>query len=130
MPVNPSENDQPLDAMTGDELRDHALGHRFVLDDSVADPDLVAQDGIPWEDVRASRRNRRLQAKHPVSEGKSRYLANANPCSKCKTPADALGWFYFSSPKETWEGLCGVEGWMAVCDRCHIQVNFFIEAMS
>ena len=52
------EDEQPLDAMTGDELRDHALSHGFVLDDSLADPGFVARDEVPWEDVEASRRNR------------------------------------------------------------------------
>jgi hypothetical protein len=32
MAESPSENDHPLDAMTGDELRDHALSRGFVLD--------------------------------------------------------------------------------------------------
>lgn len=41
MALNPSKDDQPLDAMTGDELRAHALMHGFVLDDSLADPDSI-----------------------------------------------------------------------------------------
>ncbi len=129
MAQNPLEDDQPLDAMTLDERRDHALRHGFVMDDSPCDLALGEGD-YPWEDVEASRRNRRLQAKHPQTEGKSRYLAIAKPCPKCETPADALTWFYFSSPKETWPMDCGTAGWMAVCYRCHVQVNYFSEVMS
>ena len=29
-----------------------------------------------------------------------------------------------------WEHLCGRAGWMTVCDRCHLQVDFFREAMN
>jgi hypothetical protein len=130
MAENPSDNDQPLDALTGHEFRAHALSHGYVLDDSLADFQFSLSGEMPWEDVEASRRNRRLQGKHPTTEGKSQYLAKAKPCPKCNTSADALGWFYFRSPKETWPMLCGIAGWMAVCDRCHIQVNFFDEVMS
>jgi hypothetical protein len=49
---------------------------------------------------------------------------------KCGAAPDALSWFYFRSPKETWTMLCGVAGWMAVCDRCRLQVNFFGEVIS
>jgi hypothetical protein len=85
---------------------------------------------LPWEDIQASRRNRRLQAKHPVTKGKNYYLAGARSCRKCHTPADSLSWFYFESPKETWPELCGVAGWVVVCDGCRVQVDFFIEVMS
>ena len=101
-----------------------------VLDDSMADFELLTGDDYPWEHVEASRRNRRLQKKHPATEGQSRYLTDAKTCPKCQAPPEALSWFYFESPKWTWENLCGSAGWMAVCDRCHVQVNFFGEAIS
>lgn len=105
----------------------------FVMDDVWSELDLSSleyMDKSPWEDVEASRRNRRLQKKHPATEGQSRYLADAKACPKCQTPAEALSWFYCRSPKETWENLCGTAGWMAVCDRCHVQVNYFEEVIS
>jgi hypothetical protein len=124
------EDEQALDAMNLEERRAHALRHGFVLDDSVADPDLLAQDGFPWEHVEASRRNRRLQKKHPMTDGWSRYLADAKACPKCQAPADSLSWFYFESPRWTWENLCGSAGWMLVCDNCKRQVDYFEEAMN
>lgn len=36
------------------------------------------EERLPWEDVEASRRNRRLQRKHPVADGKKHYLAAAS----------------------------------------------------
>jgi hypothetical protein len=86
--------------MTGDEKRRRVLEHGFSLDDSVSDL-VVGGDEYPWEDVQASRRNRRLQAKRPIAEGKSRYLAEAKPCPKCHTAPNELAWFYFESPPET-----------------------------
>jgi hypothetical protein len=106
----------------------------FILDDWSVNTDSSSKKGadqeLPWEDVDASRGNRRLQKRHLLPEDLNSHFATARPCPKCHSPADALSWFYFRSPKETWPMACGCAGWMAVCDRCHIQVNFFIEAMS
>ena len=84
----------------------------------------------PWEDVEASRRNRRLQKRHQLPEGIETHFSDAGPCPKCQTPPDALSWFYFESPKETWKMLCGTAGWMVVCDRCKKQVGYFEEVIS
>jgi hypothetical protein len=40
-----------------------------------------------------------------------------------------LSWFHFESPDETWEHLGGRAGWMTVCDRCHLQLDFFREVL-
>lgn len=118
--------------MTGAERRAHALQHGFVLDDTLAHEDICPSEReheYPWGNVDAARRKRRLQARHPTEQWKSHYLAKARPCPKCDAPPEALSWFYFESPKETWQNLCGTAGWMAVCDRCHVQVNYFEEAI-
>jgi len=95
-------------------------------DDEISEDD----DGYPWEDVEASRNDERLQRQHPMTEAKRLYLDRAKPCPQCGCVADGLAWFYFESPPETWEGLCGCEGWITVCDRCHRQVDFFAELRS
>ena len=108
----------------------HETEGRFVLDDrlvNVPDEELP----YPWEDVGASRRNRLLQKKHPIKEGKKAYLKTASRCPGCKTAPDTLSWFYFQSPTWTWgEDLCGRAGWIVVCDKCHRQTDFFLEVMS
>lgn len=88
------------------------------------------EEGLPLEDVEASRRNRRLQRKHPVADGKRAYLEAASACPGCQTLPDDLSWFYFESPRETWKMLCGCAGWMVVCDKCHRQTSYFEEVMS
>lgn len=138
MAAIPPESDDPLDKMTGDELRAHALQHGFVMDDWSVNTSPFQKNDMdheyPWEDVEASRRDLRLQRKHRVSErlagGLAAHFAEARPCPKCGTASEALSWFYFRSPKETWAMECGVAGWIAVCNRCHLQVNFFIEVLS
>jgi hypothetical protein len=123
-----------LDELDGDQLHANALKDGFILDDWSVNTSPFQKNEMdheyPWEDVEASRRNRRLQKTHRLPEGIRSHFAEARPCPQCQSPADALSWFYFRSPKETWEQECGVAGWIAVCDRCRVQVNFFIAAMN
>lgn len=87
------------------------------------------RDQCPWDDVDKARHNQRLQQKHPPGEADT-YRATAKPCPKCGKGSAELSWFYFESPKWTWENLCGRAGWMTVCDHCRVQVDFFLEVMS
>jgi hypothetical protein len=54
---------------------------------------MTDEDAFPWKDVNASRRNLRLQQKHPIAEAKQKYLKSASECPKCHTPSDELAWF-------------------------------------
>ena len=92
--------------------------------------DVEDEDQYPWDDVDSARKNTRLQRGHPIAEGHAAYLAAAKPCPQCQASAGRLSWFYFESPAETWEHLCGRAGWMTVCDQCHRQVDFFLEVLS
>jgi hypothetical protein len=118
----------------GDQFRADSTKDGLVLDDWSVNTDFLAKNDVdrdlPWDDVEASRRNRRLQKNHRESEGLRTHFAEARPCPQCQSSIDGLSWFYFRSPKETWAMECSVAGWMAVCDCCHLQVNFFIEAVS
>jgi hypothetical protein len=53
------------------------------------------------------------------------YKHRSHGCPICGTPANQLAWFFFATPVETWEVLMGRAGWMTVCDKCHLQVDFF-----
>lgn len=96
---------------------------------------LEYQEFYPWDTVNACRNNEELQRKQLLScqsadQAKHRYSQDAMPCVKCRTPAEQLAWFYFVSPKQTWQVLAGRGGWMTVCGECHIQVDFFVEILS
>jgi hypothetical protein len=94
------------------------------------DDEILDDDSFPWEDVEASRKDTLLQNEHPVAEAQQHYAAHAKPCPQCHASADNLSWFYFKSPAETWENLCGQAGWIIVCDKCSRQVDFFVELVS
>jgi hypothetical protein len=97
--------------------------------ESMDDDDDGDEDQYPWEDVDKARHNRRLQRNHPPGEA-DKYRGTAKPCPMCGKVSRELAWFYFESPKRTWENLCGRAGWMTVCDACHVQVDFFLEVMN
>ena len=85
---------------------------------------------FPWEDIEAALRDRSLQAEHPVEQVREDLLSDARPCPKCGRGPESLTWFYFSSPPDTWELLCGRAGWMTICDPCQEEVDFFLEMMN
>ena len=80
-----------------------------------------------WENSLASRNHSSYQGQHSVEEAKEKYLTQAGPCPLCKTPADKLSWIYLVTPEWTWQTLCGKAGWMTVCDRCKLQIDFFVD---
>lgn len=84
---------------------------------------------LPWRDVEDARRDHRLQTNHPASEAERRF-ARAGRCPCCQASPETLSWFYFESPPPAWRLECGCAGWMAVCDRCRIQVYFAPEVTS
>jgi len=94
------------------------------------DNDILDDDAFPWEDVEASRNNQPVQLQHPVAVARQHYAARAKPCPQCHAIPDTLNWFYFESPADTWEHLCGCAGWLTVCNRCQLQVDFFSEIQS
>jgi len=85
---------------------------------------------FPWEDVVASRGDKRSYEHHSAEQAKEKYLKKARPCPRCKTTPDQLSWIYLLSPEWTWQILCGKAGWITVCDRCNLQVDFFPEIMN
>jgi hypothetical protein len=65
-----------------------------------------------------------------LSLGDSTQRPPARACPGCGRPPEALTWIYFASPGWTWEQLCGRAGWLLVCKPCHLQVEFYLEAMN
>jgi len=84
---------------------------------------------FPWADVDAARKNAALQANVDPEHLRVWYGRDVK-CPCCGCPGEQLSWFYFSSPPWTWQHLCGRKGYMAVCDKCHVQVEFMCLAVS
>lgn len=77
---------------------------------------------FPWGDVAMALES--CSAELPY--GHRDTLAAASPaCARCGQPPARLTWAYFTSPQETWCGLAGRAGWLALCLKCHEQVAFF-----
>jgi HEAT repeat protein len=96
-----------------------------------------------WEWIEASRTGKHRDLEVSFAEGlggeiesadigiiQEDYKARSHSCPLCGRAANQLAWFFFSTPPETWEVLVGRAGWMTVCDKCHIQVDFFGGIMS
>lgn len=85
-----------------------------------------SEERFPWNDVRASQADLKLQKIHAERPD----LPDVRCCPQCGAVPPDLHWIYFRSPSETWELLCGREGWLALCERCPRQVHFALTAMN
>ena len=81
-------------------------------------------DWPPRGDVAACRADAGLQRQHPFEPARTELGAHARGCSVCGRPATELEWFYFRSPDETWERLCGTSGWIVWCDDDDLQADY------
>jgi hypothetical protein len=62
-----------------------------------------------------------------VEEAKKRFLEQAVPCPLCKTPPERLSWVYLVIPAWASKDAEQNKGWVTICDRCKLQVDFFAE---
>ena len=51
-------------------------------------------------------------------------------CPNCGRVSDQLTWIRFSSPKDTWQNLCGTSGPLSICTKCDMQVEYINEVMN
>ena len=75
---------------------------------------------FPLEDVKECLDN----DKTPCPGFKMKDLTNHLPCPLCGKPSEELHWFWFDSPRWTWENLMGSEGHMSICPDCRCLVEF------
>lgn len=62
-----------------------------------------------------------------VEEAKQKFLQQAVPCPLCKTPPEQLTWVYLVIPQWACNDAEQNEGWVTICDRCKLQVDFFAQ---
>jgi hypothetical protein len=55
------------------------------------------------------------------------FLAQAKPCPQCGSPVSELFWFSAADPEAAWDARTGRVGFLTVCKRCKLQVNFLID---
>jgi hypothetical protein len=61
-----------------------------------------------------------------VEQAKKKFLEQAMPCPLCKTPPEQLSWVYMVIPQWACKDTDQNEGWVTICDRCKIQIDFFL----
>jgi hypothetical protein len=62
-----------------------------------------------------------------IEMAQERFLAQAKPCPHCGGAAAGLFWFSVSSPEEAWDAGTGQVGFMTLCERCNLQVDFLVD---
>jgi len=55
------------------------------------------------------------------------FLAKAKPCPQCRCEAAKLFWFSVSDSESAWDAGTGRVGFLTLCKRCKLQVNFLVD---
>lgn len=79
------------------------------------------------KEVLLSRGDKHYRGQQSVEEAKKKYLEQATPCPFCRRQAEQLSWTYLVLPKWAWETLGEKAGWITVCNRCGLQIDFFAD---
>lgn len=79
------------------------------------------------EDCLMSSEDRYRNGLPSVEKAKEKFLEQAMPCPLCKTPPEQLSWVYMVIPQWACKSAEQNEGWVTICDRCKIQIDFFLE---
>ncbi|HEU5119204.1 MAG TPA: hypothetical protein VFT74_21620 [Isosphaeraceae bacterium] len=54
-------------------------------------------------------------------------LVGAHSCLSCGRPAGELFWLSVSDPEAAWDDGTGRVGFLTLCQRCHLQVDFLVD---
>ena len=82
---------------------------------------------IIQEDFLMSKEEKYRRGLPSVEKAKEKFLGQAMPCPLCKTPPEQLSWVYMVIPEWACKDAEQNEGWVTICDRCKIQIDFFVE---
>lgn len=83
-----------------------------------------------WDQIEAARQDHQLQSEFPLGEAQARYLEHARACVSCGEPPADHEWLFWRDPRPHWENLSGREGWLTLCRRCTVAVDFFVTGMN
>jgi hypothetical protein len=62
-----------------------------------------------------------------VEEAKERFFQRGLPCPLCKTPPEQFSWIYLVIPPWASKDAEKKAGWLIICDRCKLKIDFFAE---
>ncbi len=63
-----------------------------------------------------------------IELAQEQFLTQAKPCPLCGTPAVELFWLSVTDPEAAWDAGTGRVGFLTLCKRCRLQVDFLIDA--
>lgn len=79
-----------------------------------------------WEEVEANREAIDCQIHYlSMKYAQLEYIDHAKSCPKCGESPDNLFWLGIQSPNELWDKGAGKAGFLTICEKCHLQVDFF-----
>ncbi len=79
-----------------------------------------------WEEIEEAKKEIDYTIYHiSMQYAKEDYLKDANPCPKCGSPPKDLFWLGIQSSPESWKKGEGKAGFLTLCEKCSIQVDFF-----
>lgn len=78
------------------------------------------QEFFPWEIVDAAKNNEIFQIRFISMFGNP---SGRLSCPVCNQPPERLLWLGVRSSDESWDSLAGIEGWLSICEVCHLQVE-------
>jgi hypothetical protein len=81
----------------------------------------------PREDYLMFSEEKRDRNLPSVEQAKKKFLQQAISCPLCKTPPEELSWVYLVIPRWACKNADENEGWITICDRCKLQIDFFVE---
>jgi hypothetical protein len=62
-----------------------------------------------------------------IGFAQGQFLAGAQPCPQCGCAATELFWFSVTDPEAAWAAGVGRVGFLTLCKRCKLQVDFLID---
>ena len=62
-----------------------------------------------------------------IEFAQEQFQAAAKPCPQCGRAATELFWFSVTDPEAAWDTGTGRVGFLTVCERCQLQVDFLID---
>ena len=62
-----------------------------------------------------------------IEFAQEQFLEKSRPCPGCGDPPSGLFWLSVTDPEAAWDVGTGRVGFLTVCKRCRLQVDFLVD---
>lgn len=83
-----------------------------------------------YANIASDAAGRGFRSELTAPEAIERFAPRAQPCPRCGAQPRELRWIPYSTSPETWQQLTGRAGWVSLCDKCQLQIDFHIEVLN